>query len=133
MLASADIAAGKAKAKVCMSCHTLNEGGPARVGPNLYGVVGSPAIHHNGYAYSKAMQDKGAAGLTWTFDNLNQFLTSPRDFIPGTKMTFLGLKNEKDRANVIAYLNSNSANPLPLPGGGSAPEHSTPLPPPTPQ
>ena len=66
------------------------------------------------------MQDKGAAGLTWTFDNLNQFLTSPKDFVPGTKMTFAGLKNEQDRANVIAYLNSNSASPLPLPGGAGA-------------
>jgi cytochrome c len=144
MLASADVAAGKAKAKVCLTCHTLNEGGAARVGPNLYGVVGGPAAHMEGYAYSQAMQQKHANGFTWTFDNLNQFLTSPRDFIPGTKMTFAGLKNEKDRANVIAYLNSNSAKPLPLPApqhstplpppaGGSPPEHSTPLPPPTPQ
>ncbi len=133
MLASADIAAGKAKARACMVCHTLGKGEAAKIGPNLYGVVGSPAIHHNGYDYSQAMQDKGKAGLTWTFDNLNQFLESPRGFIPGTKMTFAGLKSEQDRANVIAYLNSNSDTPLPPPGGGAPPEHSTPLPPPAPQ
>ncbi len=132
MLASADIEAGKSKARACMVCHTFDKGGAARVGPNLYGVVGDPAAHMEGYSYSDAMQQKRADGLTWTFDNLNQFLTSPKDFIPGTKMTFAGLKDEQDRANVVAFLNSNSDNPLPLPGE-PAPQHSTPLPPPAPQ
>ncbi len=90
-------------------------------------------IEDNGYSYSQAMQDWGQ-GKTWTFDELNQFLAGPQAFIPGTKMSFAGFKNVQDRANVIAFLNSNSDNPLPLPaGGGAAPQHSTELPAPAAQ
>jgi cytochrome c len=103
-LAKADVAAGEKYARVCQTCHTLNKGGNAMIGPNLYGVVGGPHAHMEGYDYSdamKAMHDK-----MWTADELNEFLYNPRAHIPGTKMTFAGIKNDQDRANVIAYLSS---------------------------
>jgi cytochrome c len=119
-LQKADLAAGKETANKCLACHTLEKGQPAKIGPNLYGVVGGPAAHMAGFKYSKAMEDKKAAGLTWTFENLDHFLTSPRAFIPGTAMTFAGLPKPTDRANVIAYVNSLSDNPLPMPAPSAA-------------
>jgi cytochrome c len=112
LLAKADPAAGEKYARVCGTCHTFNKGQAALIGPNLYGVVGGPHAHMQGYDYSDAM--KAMSSNMWTFDELNEFLYSPRDHIPGTKMTFAGIKNDQDRANVIAYLNSNSDHPLPL-------------------
>jgi len=124
-LAKADVAAGQKSASICTSCHTLGKGEPAKIGPNLYGVVGGPAAHMQGFNYSKAMQDKRAAGLTWTFANLDTFLTAPQKFVPGTAMGFAGFGTQaQTRANVIAYLRTLSDNPVPLP----APDAPAPAP-----
>ncbi len=112
LLASANVTKGAEIFKKCMSCHTAEKGGPNKIGPDLYNVVGSPKAKHPGYTYSPAMTSKGGA---WTFGDLNVYLYSPRDFVPGTKMSFAGIKNDQERADVIAYLRQQSDNPLPLP------------------
>jgi cytochrome c len=116
---NADVNKGKQSANKCLACHSLQKGQPNKVGPNLYGVVDTPIIRpETGYDYSQAFQDKGKTGFTWTYDNLNQFLTNPQAFIPGTKMTFPGIKTEQERADVVAYLRTLSDNPAPLPAAG---------------
>jgi len=114
LLASASASAGQADtAKLgCVACHSFNEGGKAGVGPNLYGVVGGPHAHMEGFAYSAALKAKTG---NWTFDELNEWLTKPAAYAPGTKMSFAGISNEKERADVIMYLRSLSATPVPLP------------------
>jgi cytochrome c len=112
MLASASIADGEAVFKKCASCHDVTKGGPNKVGPNLYGIVGASFAHMDGFAYSAGMAEHGS---NWGFAELNEFLFKPRDYISGTKMSFAGLSKASDRANVIAYLNSMSDNPLPYP------------------
>jgi len=114
LLAHADSTKGADVFKKCASCHTIDKGGANRVGPNLYGVVGAPKAHHPGYAYSAPMSQKGG---TWSYEDLNTYLYSPRDFVPGTKMSFAGLKNDQDRADLIAYLRAQSDQPIPLPAG----------------
>ncbi len=112
-LQTADVKAGDADVhKLCVACHSFDEGQPAKVGPNLYGVVGGPHAHMAGFDYSAALKDKKGP---WTFDELNQWLTSPRTYAPGTKMAFAGIGDEKERADVIDYLRSLSHNPVPLP------------------
>jgi cytochrome c len=114
LMAKASADAGKAKTQLCAACHTFDKGGPNRIGPNLYGVIGSPiAEDRGGFAFSTALQGKGK-GQTWTLDNLNAWLWKPQQFAQGTKMTFIGLPKAEDRANVIAYLNSMSDKPLPI-------------------
>jgi cytochrome c len=117
LLAKADPAAGASVFKKCMSCHTITQGGPNGIGPNLYGVVGDNiAQGRGGFAFSDAL--KAHTGK-WDFKLLNQWLTSPRAFADGTKMTFAGLDSAEDRANVIVYLNSQGSN-LPLPAAPAA-------------
>lgn len=112
LLASADAAAGKEKAKLCITCHSFDKGGPNKIGPNLYGVVGDEIAHDRGnFAFSQVLKAKGG---TWTPDTLNEWLWKPQSFARGTKMTFIGLPKAQDRANVIAYLNSLSDSPKPL-------------------
>ncbi len=96
----------------CTACHTINSGGAAGIGPNLYGVMGKPiGKHAAGFAYSSALADKGGV---WDFDAMNEWLKSPRGFASGTKMSFAGLGNIQDRANVTLYMLANGGGP-PLP------------------
>ncbi len=111
LLAKADVNAGKEVVKKCAACHTFDKGGPNRVGPNLYGIVGEPIAQGKGYQFSAALSAKKG---DWTVDELNEWLWKPQAFAKGTKMTFAGLPKAKDRADVIAYLNSLSDNPKPL-------------------
>jgi cytochrome c len=119
LLASANVANGEKVAGQCKSCHTFEKGGPARVGPNLWGVVGNHHAHAEGFAYSAAMS--GLKGKTWDFAALNDFLFKPAGAIPGTKMGFAGIKKTQDRADLIAWLNQQSDKPLPLPAAGATP------------
>ena len=112
-LAKADVAAGQKYVKVCLTCHSFGKGEAAKMGPNLYGIVGAKHAHMAGYAYSDAM--KAMASDVWTFEELNHFLFKPSAHLPGTKMPFAGIKSDSDRANVIAWLRTVSDSPEPLP------------------
>ena len=116
-LASATVEDGMRIAKKCAACHTFEPGGPNKVGPNLANVVGAARAQKD-YAYSSVLQKMGGE---WTYENLNKFLYKPRDYAPGTKMGFPGLKKPEDRAAVIAYLRSVTENPPPLPDQSAAP------------
>jgi len=114
LLVSADAGRGEAgvKAQGCVACHSFNEGGKAGVGPNLYGVLGAPHGHMEGYSYSNAIKAKAGP---WTYDELNSWLIKPSAYAPGTKMSYAGLTDEHKRADIIAYLRSLSHDPEPLP------------------
>ena len=111
-LASADVDRGKIVAKKCVQCHTFDKDKPNRVGPNLWGIVNAQVAKVAGFTYSRAMS---ALGGTWTFDRLNRYLYKPRALVKGTKMAFAGLKKVRDRADVVAYMNSMSDTPQSLP------------------
>jgi len=112
LLATADVAKGEKVFAKCAACHTINQGGANGVGPNLYGTIGEEIGHGKaGFAFSDALKGKGG---TWDFAAMDAWLKSPRDFAPGTKMTFAGLGNPVDRANLIAWMNTQGSN-LPLP------------------
>jgi cytochrome c len=117
LLASADPKRGEEAAKVCLACHTFEKGGPTKLGPNLWGVVGRPHASMPGFDYSNGMKSMSGG---WTLDELNQFLAKPQAFVIGTKMTFGGLTRPQTRADVIAYLNTQSDNPAPLPKAADA-------------
>jgi cytochrome c len=117
LLAKADVAKGEKVFSKCAACHTITTGGANGIGPNLFGVVGKPHGAHPGFAYSDAL--KGVPG-NWDFAALDKWLKSPRDYAPGTKMTFAGLGSGEDRANLIAWMNTQGSN-LPLPAA-DAPE-----------
>ena len=95
-----DIVKGEKLAKKCKACHTLNEGGKNRLGPNLYNILGSPAGAVEGYKYSKAMK---ASGLTWDDTTFTEFMTKPKKFLKGTKMSFKGFKKADQREDLLAY------------------------------
>ncbi|WP_407176992.1 c-type cytochrome [Bradyrhizobium sp. STM 3562] len=112
LLQTASVQKGEAAAKKCQACHTFAKGEPNRVGPNLWGVVGDKKGEGRGFNFSAAMKSKGG---TWTDDDLNQFLTNPKAFVPGTAMGFAGIPKESERADVIAYLHTLADTPVPLP------------------
>ena len=111
-LAKADVAKGQQVFNKCTACHTVEKGAANGTGPNLWGVLGMPVGKGHGFAFSAALSGKGG---TWDWKTMSDWLKNPRAFAPGTKMTFAGISNSQDRANVIAFLNSKSASPMPLP------------------
>jgi len=117
LLASADANAGKAVFKQCQTCHNADKDGKNAIGPNLFDIVGRKKASHPGFAYSNAMQGAGqkSGEDSWTYEEINKFLANPKADVPGTKMTFVGLKKAQDRANVEAYLRGQSDSPKPLP------------------
>ncbi len=112
LLVKADIANGEKVFKKCVTCHTVAKGQSARIGPNLWNIVMAPIAKAADYVYSAAL--KGKIG-SWTVENLNQFLHKPREFSPGTKMTFIGVTNDQERADVIAYLGQQADAPVTFP------------------
>jgi cytochrome c len=113
VLPKADIGKGHEISHKCEQCHDLSNGGPNKIGPNLWGIVDAArGTGRNGFDFSSAMKAKGG---TWTYDELFKFLKSPGAYIPGTKMTFAGLPSAQDRIDMIAYLRQDSSSPAPIP------------------
>lgn len=113
LLATADIAKGEAVFKKCTACHSIAQGGANGIGPNLWATMGKPHGHVAGFAYSDAL--KSIPG-NWDWEGMDKWLANPKKYAPGTKMTFAGLGNPEERANLILYLNAQGSNlPLPAP------------------
>ena len=117
LLASADAAKGEATFKKCASCHTVASGGANGIGPNLWSTLGKPIGGHAGFAYSDAIKGKGGA---WDWTQMDAWLKNPKAFAPGTKMSFAGIGDAAERANLLVYLNTQGSN-LPLPAAPAAP------------
>ena len=110
---AADIKAGETIGQRCLACHDWTKGGPNKIGPNLWGVVGRHMAAAPGFTYSPIMQSQTRS---WTYQTLFEFLARPAIVVPGTKMTFAGLPDAQDRMNVIAFLRTQADTPFPLPG-----------------
>ena len=111
LLASASVADGEKVFKKCAACHSIAKGGGNKIGPGLWNVLGRQAGSISDYKYSKAM---AAHAKPWSLEEMNGFLIKPKDWIKGTKMSFVGLKKDTDRAAVILYMNQNTDTPLPI-------------------
>jgi len=112
LLAKADVGKGQASFKKCAACHTAEQGGPSKVGPNLYGVVGAPKARVAGFNYSAPLKAKGG---DWSYEELNAFVQNPKAHIPGTIMAFAGIQQAGERADLLTYLRTLNASPPPLP------------------
>ncbi|MFQ6016688.1 MAG: c-type cytochrome [Kiloniellaceae bacterium] len=113
LLAAADPAAGQKATRKCATCHSFDQGGGHKIGPNLWNIVNRPVGGVDAFKYSAALKDK--SGEVWSYRNLDAFLAKPKDWAPGTKMTFGGIKDAGQRADLIAYLRSLSDSPAALP------------------
>lgn len=111
-LAASNVEKGRQAAQICSTCHNLDRDGPNRVGPNLWGVVGRTVASHPGFSYSQAMKTQTG---NWTYERLDHFLAGPGRAVPGTKMTFMGIRDPEARASVLAYLRTLNASPPPFP------------------
>lgn len=120
LLASASVERGAAAARKCQSCHNFGEGDPNKQGPHLYDIVGRAEGSVADFSYSDAMKAHHDAGDTWTYENLNHFLTKPSDYAPGTKMAFAGIKTAEERADLLAYLQTLSGSPVAFPAAEEA-------------
>jgi len=109
LLTSTNVSDGEKVFKKCAACHSISKGGSNKIGPALWGVLGRKVGSVQDYKYSKAM---AAYGKSWSFEEMNGFLTNPKEWIKGTKMSFAGLKKEKERAAIILYMNNSSDSPL---------------------
>ena len=112
LLAKADAKKGEQDAKVCLTCHNFEKGAGPKIGPPLYGVVGRPVASIPGFAYSDSLKSVGG---DWTYEKINQMITDPKSVAPGTKMTFPGESDPQKRADILAYLQTLSASPVPFP------------------
>ena len=130
LIAEADVAKGEKLSKACAACHSFEQGGPNKVGPNLYAMVGGPVAGKSGFEYSTAMAEHGGA---WSYEDLNFFLWKPKKFIEGTKMQYIGLKKPKDRAAMIAWLRTQGASSFPLPSAAEIEAEKAALAPPEPE
>ncbi|NBX74572.1 MAG: cytochrome c family protein [Alphaproteobacteria bacterium] len=115
LLAAASVEEGQKVARACQVCHSFEKGGPNKVGPNLWGIMGAKHAHLPGFAYSKALE--GMKDKTWDYAAMNAFLYAPKQHIPGTKMAFAGVKKDQDRANLMAWLRAQADAPIALPAG----------------
>jgi cytochrome c len=115
LLSAADVEKGASQAKKCQACHTFDDGGANKVGPNLWDIVDRLMGSHEGFKYSAAMLEHEAAGDHWTYENLDHFIASPKQFIEGTAMAFAGIKKPEDRADLLAYLQTLSDDPVSFP------------------
>ena len=112
LLAMADASRGERQARKCAGCHTFNQGGATKTGPNLYDIINNDKGHIADFAYSSALLEMG--GL-WTYENMDAFIANPRQYMPGTKMSYAGLRNPEQRADLLAYMQTLSATPVPFP------------------
>ncbi len=112
LLASASLEKGEKIFNKCGACHNYKKGSKSKIGPNLWDLINRPKASISGFAYSKALSEYGGK---WTFEELNEFLYKPKEYINGTKMNFAGINNVRDRANLILWLRQKSDNPIPLP------------------
>ena len=118
VIPAADVAAGQRIAVRCAQCHDWTKGGPNKIGPNLWGIIGRARASHPGFSYSSAMQKKGGS---WSYADLFHYLEQPAAFVPGNKMAFAGLPKAQDRIDLIAYMRSWADAPPPLPPHQEAP------------
>lgn len=122
LLRNASVEAGERVARKCVSCHEFQAGGANLTGPALYGVMGNLVAEHAGFNYSSAMQEYAQGGTRWLYQNMYDYLENPRAYVPGTAMSFAGLRKQDERINIIAYMRSLDDNPLPLPEPAGATE-----------
>ncbi|HEX4740656.1 MAG TPA: cytochrome c family protein [Caulobacteraceae bacterium] len=126
VLPKADLAAGQAATAVCQACHNFSPAGTNMIGPGLYGVVGRKPGSHPGFAYSQAMTEFSQKQPIWDYQHIFEFIKNPQQYLPGSKMTFAGLKDPQTRINVIAYLHTlGSSLPVPKPNPAKAPAGTT--------